>query len=122
MTAGVGRIASRLSLSGDSVSSGSSASIAVVRQIVTRVPDDLAERLKERAAIENRSVNATVVDAVERVLSHPASRRRAWRARNGHVLAQRLPHGPRECAQRSGSAVPSGPALSTALEADRSER
>jgi len=45
--------------------------MVVMRQIITRVPDDLAERLKERAAIENRSINATVVDAVERVLAVP---------------------------------------------------
>ncbi|MHB1527188.1 MAG: Arc family DNA-binding protein [Candidatus Dormibacteria bacterium] len=93
----------------------------VMRQIITRVPDDLAERLKERAAIENRSVNATVVDAVERVLAVPASRRQAWRARNGHTLVKRSPVAADARAQRPEYAAERGPALSAALDDDRSE-
>ncbi|MHB1640739.1 MAG: hypothetical protein ACYCUD_13055 [Candidatus Dormibacteria bacterium] len=93
-----------------------------MRQIITRVPDDLAERLKERAALENRSVNATVVDAVERVLAVPASRRQAWRARNDHSLVTRSPVPPDARAQRPAYAAERGPALSAALDDDRSER
>jgi len=93
-----------------------------MRQIITRVPDDLAQRLKERAAIENRSVNATVVDAVERVLAVPASRRQAWRARNDHILVKRSPVPPGARPPRTEYSAKTGPALSAALDDDRSER
>lgn len=94
-----------------------------MRQIITRVPDDLAERLKQLAAIEKRSVNATVVDAVERVLAVPASRRQAWRARNNHALVKRSPVPSDARSPKPEYAAETGPALtSAALDDDRSER
>ena len=38
-------------------------------QVLTRFPDDLRERLKQRAAENGRSVNSEVVAAVERHLT-----------------------------------------------------
>jgi hypothetical protein len=93
-----------------------------MRQSIIRVPDDLAERLKDRVATEQPSVNATVVDAVEQALSHPASRRQAWRARNAHALVERIPRGSPDRVRRGEPAPEGGPVLSAALEADRSGR
>lgn len=41
-----------------------------MRQIITRVGDDLHARLKERAAAEKTSLNALVVEALEAFLEH----------------------------------------------------
>jgi plasmid stability protein len=46
-----------------------------VRQLITRIDDDLHRRLKERAAAEGRSVNALVTDVLERTVRGPVTRR-----------------------------------------------
>ncbi|MGH2769249.1 MAG: FitA-like ribbon-helix-helix domain-containing protein, partial [Actinomycetota bacterium] len=40
-----------------------------MRQLITRVDEDLHRRLKERAAVERRSVNALVTELLTRALS-----------------------------------------------------
>jgi antitoxin FitA len=52
-----------------------------VRQILTRVDDDLHARLKRRAAAEGRSMNDLVVEALRRELNTADSPRERLRAR-----------------------------------------
>jgi antitoxin FitA len=46
-----------------------------VRQLITRIDEDLHRRLKERAAAEGRSVNALVTDVLEQSVRGPLTRR-----------------------------------------------
>lgn len=52
-----------------------------MRQLITRLDDDLHARLKARAQAEGRSVNALVVEALERVTGAPVDARVALRQR-----------------------------------------
>jgi len=67
-----------------------SAIIAPVRQLITRLPDDLHARLRARAADEGRSLNSLVVEALAglvRDAPDPRSRVRA-RARAFGLLVE----------------------------------
>lgn len=52
-----------------------------VRQLITRIDDDVHRRLKARARAEGSSVNTLVTAAIERALATPEDRRRAMRRR-----------------------------------------
>lgn len=56
-----------------------------MRQLITRLDDDLHARLKARAQAEGRSVNALVVEALERVTGAPVDARAALRQRGRPV-------------------------------------
>ncbi len=72
--------------------------IQAMRQIITRVDDDLHAKLKERAAAEGRSLNALVVDALEAALeagpSTPMERLRRRAKRLGIEFVKRPPGTP----------------------------
>jgi plasmid stability protein len=93
-----------------------------MRQLITRIDDDLHERLKARAASEGRSVNALVVE----VLSAAAEQneREALRARLSR--RGRLVVPPQPAATDRAAALEAtrgaGSAVSEALEAERSAR
>jgi hypothetical protein len=69
-----------------------------MRQIITRVDDDLHARLKQRAAEEGVSLNAFVVDALETALeagpSTPRERLRRRAKRLGIEFVKRPPGTP----------------------------
>jgi len=52
-----------------------------MKQLIARVDDDLHRRLKERAQEEGRSMNAVVVDALQRLVEKPPTAREAMRRR-----------------------------------------
>ena len=52
-----------------------------MRQLITRIDEDLHTRLKARARAEGSSVNALVTAAIERELATPKDRRQAMRRR-----------------------------------------
>ena len=53
----------------DDITSNQCAIISRVRQLITRLDDELLAKLKERAAAEGRSVNALVTDMLESQLA-----------------------------------------------------
>lgn len=95
-----------------------------MRQLITRLDDDLHARLKDRAAVEGRSVNALVVEIIEGALAHEDSRRRLKR----HLVAEGLAVVPapparppsRDAAIRSTAGA--GRVVSEALGAERRHR
>lgn len=98
--------------------------IVPVRQLITRLDDDLHSRLKERAAAEGRSVNALVVRILaDEVEATDRRRRLRWRAR----AAGKLVVPPQPAAAPSRDALEaitrgSGTATSEALAAERAQR
>ena len=52
-----------------------------MRQLITRIDDELHSRLKARARTEGTSVNTLVTQAIEESLATPADRRSALRRR-----------------------------------------
>jgi antitoxin FitA len=52
-----------------------------MRQLITRIHDDLHARLKEAAAHEGRSMNALVIEALERATGRNADQRAIVRRR-----------------------------------------
>lgn len=95
-----------------------------MRQLITRIEDDLHARLKERAAAERRSVNALVTELLENGVSKTEARRR-WRARleaEGRVFVPPKPKGPVLSHDELEEATRGiGPVLSEALRALRDE-
>ncbi|HET7044678.1 MAG TPA: hypothetical protein VFI37_07505 [Gaiellaceae bacterium] len=96
-----------------------------MRQLITRIDDDLHVRLKARARAEGRSMNAVVQELLERELP-PVDpdedfRRRAEAAGIGIFVPPRPEHVPSwdEVAEDTRGA---GRAASEALEADRARR
>lgn len=70
--------------------------IVRMRQLITRIGEHLHRRLKERAAVEGRSMNAVVTDLLEKGLGASDSRAQ-WRARlkqMGLLYEPPAPRGP----------------------------
>lgn len=93
-----------------------------MRQLITRVDDELHAKLKARADAEGRSVNSLVVDALAAAVEQAGSVSLV-RLRAGARVFQpprpaRVPS--REEAERAGAGA--GTAVSEALTADRSAR
>jgi len=93
----------------------------VMRQLMSRVDDDLHERLKARAAAEGRSVNAFIVDLLTAALGESTPRARLReRAKARGLLAGRprpVRQPSRDEASAAGRAL--GTAVSEALQAER---
>lgn len=88
-----------------------------MKQLITRVPESLAEAVKERAALTGESVNAYVT----RLLSAAVEGRGSWK---GDAIAAGLllSRGTRPAPQpRAAVATPPGYA-STLVSSDRDER
>jgi plasmid stability protein len=95
-----------------------------VRQLITRLDDDLHARLKARAAAEGRSVNALVVEILAAEVT-PSNRRERLRRRAKAAGWLVVP--PRPDRAPSWEAVEeatrgAGTAVSEALEAERARR
>jgi len=95
-----------------------------MRQLITRLDDDLHARLRERAAAEGRSVNALVVEILAAEVA-PGSRRERLRRRARAAGWLIVP--PRPDRAPSWEAVEeatrgAGTAVSEALEAERARR
>lgn len=97
-----------------------------MRQLITRIDARLHEKLKQRAAVEGRSMNTVVTDLIEKGLAAHDSRAQ-WRARLkelGLLVEPPRPPGPvptlEELRKRIG---PEGArAVIEAFEADRRHR
>lgn len=93
-----------------------------MRQLITRIDDDLHSRLKAAAQAAGRSVNALVVEALERATGTPVDPRAAvrQRARDAGMLV--VPPVPARVAPR-GQVIEAtrgvGPAVGEALAAER---
>jgi antitoxin FitA len=95
-----------------------------MRQLITRLDDDLHARLKERAAAEGRSLNALIVEVLEDATAS-ASARETIRQRARRT--DRLVRPPRPSRVPSWSEVEAatggtGTAVSEALGAERAAR
>jgi plasmid stability protein len=65
-----------------------------MKQIITRVDEELAEALKERAAEAGESVNSYVTRLLRAAVAGPDSPRRRWKAAaiaNGFVMSRSDP-------------------------------
>jgi len=95
-----------------------------VRQLITRIDDDLHRRLKERAAAEGRSLNALVNDALREALAKDDERARIdARIRAAGLLVR--PRRPRKVPPLDkviAATKGAGRAVSEALEEDRRAR
>ena len=97
---------------------------ATVRQLITRIDDDLHRRLKERALAEGRSVNALVTDLLE-VAVPPLTPRRVLRARLralGRLVEPPLPKHVPTWDEVVAAGRGAGTAASEALAAERARR
>lgn len=97
-----------------------------MRQLITRLDDELHARLKARAAAEGRSVNALVVDALTAVTSDVdisgGEVLRAAAARSGLLV---VPSRPNKVPSRRTAArvtVGAGRSVSEALNVERAGR
>lgn len=94
------------------------------KQLITRIDEELHRKLKERAKIEGRSVNAIVVEALQaKVLTNEHERVRAKLREAG--LLDEPPPGPLtpfDLDEAIESTRGLGRAVSEALEADRRGR
>lgn len=95
-----------------------------MRQLITRIGDDLHTRLKARAAAEHRSVNSLVTELLEHGVSKSDARSR-WRARleaEGRVVI-RTPkwRAPTSRDEAIAATRGWGASVSEALRADRDE-
>ncbi len=95
-----------------------------MRQLITRIDDDLHQRLKRRAVVEGRSVNAMVSDILRRaVVAH--DQRELVRARLRALGRLAFVPRPRKAPSRRAAlrlARGTGSSVSEALEADRNRR
>jgi plasmid stability protein len=97
---------------------------AKVRQLITRMDDELHERLKTRAAAEGRSVNALVNDVLTRAIAE-VDPRMAVRARVAAAdlrVEVRPDRRPPSRAVAIASTRGAGSAASEALAAERARR
>jgi plasmid stability protein len=91
-----------------------------VRQLITRIDDDLHERLKARAAAEGRSMNAYVADVLTRaVRSGNDTSIRERLAREGLLATPPRPAGAPTRDDVVALTRGAGTAASEALERDR---
>jgi plasmid stability protein len=99
---------------------GQIAIIRAVRQLITRIDDDLHDRLKARAAAEGRSMNAFVTDVLARAVVGDADGSvRAHLARAGLLVVPPQPVNPPTLEAVLLSTSGAGRAASEALERDR---
>lgn len=96
-----------------------------MRQLITRIDEELLERLKARAAEEGRSVNSLVTDLLENAVSQSSPRARV-RARLRALGLDVVVPRPRGRVPSLEEAIEStrgaGRAASEALEEDRNHR
>jgi plasmid stability protein len=96
-----------------------------VRQLITRIDDDLHARLKARAAEERRSLNSVVTELLEQGLAadDPRARLRARLKAEGRLVEPPPPKGPVPSRDEViASTRGAWRAVSEALEADRNRR
>jgi plasmid stability protein len=95
-----------------------------VRQLITRIDEDLHRRLKERAAVERRSVNALVTDVLTSAVAGPDTPARVKERARALGLAV-VPDMPPDVLSREAALALTrgfGTAVSDALEAERTAR
>jgi plasmid stability protein len=95
-----------------------------MRQLITRVDDELHAALKTRAVEEGRSVNSVVVEALTEAVAHGGAPRLRWRerARRANHLVER-PGKPDPCARNAAIEATRGAgAMAADLLADRALR
>jgi len=95
-----------------------------MRQLITRIDDDLHARLKSQATREGRSVNALVTEALENVVDQQRSRagvRQRARA-SGRLVTPPRPTSVPSQRDVQVATSGSGTAASEALEFDRGQR
>jgi antitoxin FitA len=95
-----------------------------MRQLITRIDDDLHARLKERAAALGVSVNTYVADALRQAVGEQSSRE-ALRARaraKGLLVEPPEPTSRPTWEELREAARGAGTAVSEALDADRAAR
>jgi plasmid stability protein len=96
-----------------------------VRQLITRIDDELHEELKVRAAAEGRSLNSLVKDLLARGLSGQGERDRLRAQIEAAGLSVVLPSTRGRVLSRDEAIALTrgwGTAVSDALEADRNHR
>lgn len=96
-----------------------------MKQLITRVDDELHARLKRRAEAERRSVNAIVVEALEQLTAQPSDARAAVRARAraaGLLVTRPSPTAPQPREQAIAATRGAGAAVSDRLLAERAAR
>jgi hypothetical protein len=95
-----------------------------VRQIITRVDDDLHQKLHRKAAAEGRTMNSIVTEAIqEAVATHETPReafRRRAEARGLHIVDVPPPSGPVPTWEEL-DAENRGVRIADLIEAERSE-
>ena len=96
-----------------------------MRQLITRIDDDLHERLKARARAEGRSLNALVVEALADATREPGDERERLRARllsSGVLVTPPQPARVRSRASVIAATRGAGAAVSEELAAERGAR
>lgn len=96
-----------------------------MRQLITRIDDDLHARLKDVAQRQGRSVNSVVVEALETVAGEPVDPGAALRRRLADLGMLVVPPKPDSAPTREELAAESrgtGRAVTDALFAERDER
>lgn len=97
-----------------------------MKQLITRIDDDLHARLKKRAVSESRSVNSIVTEAIESAVEpeDPREWLRKRAAARGIKFVERpgKPITPEKRAALLEKTRGLGPVLSEMLEQDRAER
>jgi antitoxin FitA len=99
-----------------------SAIISPVKQLITRIDDDLHRRLKERAAEQDRSLNDLVSSVLAAAVRNDAASLRRRIDRSGLRVLPPQPPVPRSRAAVIERQRGSGRAVSEALAADRDVR
>jgi plasmid stability protein len=97
-----------------------------MKQIITRVDEELAEALKKRAAETGESVNSYMTRLLRLAVAGPQSPRRMWKAAaiaNGLVMSRPPRQGPRRSGRdlRTAVTTPAGYAAGL-VSAERDER
>jgi antitoxin FitA len=98
--------------------------VAVVKQLIARIDDQLHRKLKERAEIEGRSLNAVVVDALQATVVTNERAMVRSRLRDAGLLLEPAPApvAPLDEDAIIESTHGVGRAVSDALQADRDSR
>jgi hypothetical protein len=95
-----------------------------VRQLITRVPDELHEQLRRTAQVRGQSVNELVVGVLSDAVGHSASRAdvRSMLRSRGLLVTPPESSAPPSHADLAARHAGRGPALADALEEDRAAR